>query len=354
MTGELTEAQRQQVASARNSGKSYSYIKDKYGCSKAVTKRWAAEGLKPNPIWDDAPRSGRPSTLSKSQRKKARAAALRGSTAKRIAASLSQQGPKQVSPAAVRHALTHSKSPMEYAPRNRGRKLSDVNKAKRLDFCLKVKPRIFKSCLFVDSKLVYLYEDGSGSTKWQWQSPTAKPRCVRKGNPFVFHVYACVGKGCKSRLFFTAPSAPLHSAKRKSTETFNSSHFIHVAKQLHSTIKGWGKDNHYHRVVLDHAKQHTSKASKAALEGMGMFLLEGFPPQSWDLNIIENCWGVLDNKLGGRRGRRGTCSRGLRSQLQRAWGSIQQSTIDKMVSSLDERIAEIKELGGAWRLPKAE
>ena len=349
----LTVNQRKQLAAERNSGTGYRTLSKKYGCNKATIKRWAAEGLKAHPNWQDAPRCGRPSTLSKAQRRKARAAALRGHTAPHIAGSLSKQGPKQVKPATVRRVLTSSTSPMQWAPKNRGRQLSDVNKGKRLAFCLKVKPRSFKSCLFADSKLLYIYEDGTGSTKMQWFSPTARPKRVRAGNPYVFHVYACVGKGCKSDLIFTAPSPPVGSALRKGTETFASRHFIGVAQQLHKTIKGWGKDSRYHRVVLDHAKQHTSKASKAALQAMGMYLLEDFPPQSWDLNIIENCWGVLDTKLAGIRGRGAKSGRGWRSRLQKAWGSIEQPTIDKLVSSLDQRIEDIKELGGAWRIPKA-
>lgn len=276
--GKLTPAQRKQLAADRHNGIGIETLKKKYDCNKATVQRWAAEGQQANPNWGDAPRCGRPSTLSKAQRKKARASALHGHTATRIAGSLSKQGPKQVKPATVRRVLTHSKSPMQYAPKNRGRQLSDVNKGKRLAFCKKVKPRTFKACLFADSKLLYIYEDGTGSTKMEWRSAAAQPRRVRAGNPYVFHVYACVGKGCKSSLIFTAPSPPVGSSQRKGTEAFASRHFIGVAKQLHSTIKGWGKDSHRHRVVLDHAKQHTSKASKAALQAMGMYLLDSFPP----------------------------------------------------------------------------
>lgn len=58
-------------------------------------------------------------------------------------------------------------------------------------------------------------------------------------------------------------------------------------------------------------------------------------------------------KLAGIRGRGAKSGRGWRSRLQKAWGSIEQPTIDKLVSSLDQRIEDIKELGGAWRIPKA-
>jgi hypothetical protein len=106
--------------------------------------------------------------------------------------------------------------------------------------------------------------------------------------------------------------------------------------------------------VLDHAKQHTSKESNAALETMGVHLLEDFPPQSWDLNIIENCWGIVENKLNGMAGRSPTTSLGWRRRIQSAWQSIQQSTIDRLVDSLDERVQVITEQQGEWLCAKAE
>lgn len=325
-----------------------------YSCGKAAVKRWAAEGLKAVPNWEEGARPGRPSSISKAQRKKARASALRGKTATRIAASLSQQGQQQVSSAAVRRVLTVSKSPMYWAPKNCGRQLSAANKGKRLLFVKQVKSRTFKACLFGDSKYMYLYKDGTGSCQYRWHSPTAKPQQVVAGNPQVVHAYGLVGKGCKSPLYFTAPTPSLRSRVRKGKENFSSRHFIMVAKQMHSTIKQWGKNSRYHRVVLDHAKQHTSKKSKAALQAMGMFLHQSFPPQSWDLNIIENVWGVLDTKLAGMSGRGPTTPRGWRSRIQEAWNSIEQSTIDKLVASLDDRLSEVEALGGAWIRAKAQ
>jgi hypothetical protein len=170
----------------------------------------------------------------------------------------------------------------------------------------------------------------------------------------VVHVYGLVGKGCKSRLFFTAPTPSLRCGKRKGKGNFSSKHFVVVAQQLHSTIKQWGKDSRYHKVVLDHAKQHTSKKSTAALQSMGMFVHPSFSPQSWDLNIIENCWGVLETKLAGMPGRLPRTIRGWRCRIEKAWDSIEQSTIDKLVDSLGDRLSEVEALGGAWIRAKAE
>jgi hypothetical protein len=349
----LTPQQRQKLAAERKSGASFKFLMKKYNCSQHAVRRWAAEGLKARPHRQDGARAGRPPSINKAQRKSARAAALRGKSAASIAGSLSRRAKKQVSSAAVRGALKHSKCPMHWAPKNRGRRLSPKNKKLRQEFCAKHKGGKLKSCLFADSKMIYLYKDGTGSTKYVWLSPGAKPAEVPAGNPYVVHIYGLVGKGSKSPLIFTAPTPSVRSHERKGPENFSSKHFIKVAQQLHTIIKQWGKNNRYHRVIWDHAKQHTSQRSRDALQDMGMFVLEDFPPQSWDLNIIENCWGVLDTVLSHMPGRTPTSIRGWRLRIERAWDSIEQSTIDQLVSSIDQRIADVEELGGAWCREKA-
>lgn len=349
----LTVEQRQQLSRDHKDGMSISALVNKYCVCRKVVNRWAAEGLKRHPGWEDAARTGRPPSLSSPQRKKARASALHGHSAPHIAASLSQQAQQKVSPATARRALTDSRCPMYWAPKNRGRVLSEVNKEKRMAFCLKVKTRRLKAGRFADSKLFFLYKDGSGSDKYQWHSPGAKPKPVPAGNPYVLHVYGCVGKGFKSPLYFTAPTPSIRSGLRKGKATFKSKDFIVVAGQMQHTFQQHGTDTRYNPVVLDHAKQHTAKKSKAAMEAMGMQLLQDFPPQSWDLNIIENCWGFMEQQLAGIAGRSPTTIKGWRARLKRAWASIRQSTINKLVASLDQRVADIQVLQGAWLRAKA-
>lgn len=100
--------------------------------------------------------------------------------------------------------------------------------------------------------------------------------------------------------------------------------------------------------MLDGAKQHTSDATSAAIEVMGLHILEGFPPQSWDLNIIENVWGVLDTKLKGFSSRQPTsgavASTGLGtpslSPPLTSWWAVSKG-----------RIAAVVEKKGAWLFP---
>jgi hypothetical protein len=111
-----------------------------------------------------------------------------------------------------------------------------------------------------------------------------------------------------------------------------------MMKQLNLEVVRSGRPSSHRRYILDHAKQHTSKASKLAMKQAGVQLVKGFPAQCWDINIIENVWGVLDSKLLGCRARK---PEGWRRCVRKAWEAIDQSTIDKLVASVPARIGQV-------------
>jgi hypothetical protein len=183
---------------------------------------------------------------------------------------------------------------------------------------------------------------------YKWWDIDTPPRGESVSNPYTFHFYACVGKGFKSDLVFTAPSPPPGSKARKGKESFASTHFKEVITKLHRTIQRHPKYSKRYKLVLDGAKQHVSKASKQVLEGLGVRLLDGFPAQSWDINIIEHVWGVLRTKLDNMGGRRPTTADGWRRRIIRAWKQIDPRTINHLASKAKGRMHKIHEKGGAW------
>jgi hypothetical protein len=80
--------------------------------------------------------------------------------------------------------------------------------------------------------------------------------------------------------------------------------------------------------------------------------MQGFPAQSWDLNIIENVWGVLDGKLSAMPGPRPTTPYGWRRRVMRAWASIDQATINKLVDDVPRRVARVVAEKGEWLFKK--
>ena len=178
-----------------------------------------------------------------------------------------------------------------------------------------------------------------------WQNSDGKVH-VRLGNvPDVFMFYAFVGKGMKSKLIFTDPSPPARSKQHKSNTTFNNASFKRVINEAKPYLTLPQGSNKRRVVLLDRAKQHTSKASTDHLTRCGVHLLEGYPAQSWDINVIENVWGVLDTKLLGARAR---TLRGWRTAIEKAWDKISQHTINELVSRFKPRMVDIIEKEGEW------
>lgn len=344
----LTPEQRREIGEAAKNGTSITKLKNKYKCSRITVKRWKAEAEKARPNYADAPRSGRPSELSSAERRRIRRSALSGRTVPQIVTSVNQNRQQPVSAGTVRSVLVRSRNGLHWAPVNRSRQLSARNLVRRFYFCQDNASAQAGAWLYCDSKPLFLYRDGPGSTSYTWQPDDGQQQQRAGGDPVVLHCYAVVGKGFKSPLVYTAPSAPRGSKQRKAKENFSSKHWIAVAEQLHRTIKAAGKNSSRHPMVLDHARQHTSRVSKAAMQRMGLHLKKGFPAQSWDINIIENVWGVLDTKLRQVRGRRPTTPDGWRRRVNKVWAAIPQSTIDKLVGSVKGRMAAIVENGGAW------
>jgi hypothetical protein len=160
----------------------------------------------------------------------------------------------------------------------------------------------------------------------------------------VCRFYAAVGADFKSQLYFVPPSPPEDSALHKAKETYKSEHYIGVMQQLKVALDHRYPDGSY-RIIRDRAKQHTSKASTGAMASMGMPIMLDYPAQSWDMNIIENVWGVLDGKLHKAAARStGAWYRRIRA----AWAKISQATINSLVEGMHDRLSSVIEAEGQW------
>ncbi len=86
--------------------------------------------------------------------------------------------------------------------------------------------------------------------------------------------------------------------------------------------------------VQDNDPKHTSKVASAFFQQQYIEKLD-WPPQSPDLNPIENLWAILDAKipLEGRTNRQIFWER-----LQEEWNAISQLTIDNLIKSIPNRL----------------
>ena len=87
--------------------------------------------------------------------------------------------------------------------------------------------------------------------------------------------------------------------------------------------------------VQDGASCHTSKYTKKFLKAHGVPFFEDWPPNSPDLNPIENMWSILKRKIQWRDEMTET---ELFIESQRVWNNIPMKIVNNLVSSFPKRL----------------
>jgi len=349
----LTPELRRKIVDLFRAGHSYESIKRTIPCSLDTVRRWAPLALLEDlsdSDFNDQPRPGAAPKFGMGTALKAKRMAQRGDTTRSIAAKLSAKGGFSISHMSVARMLKSGRKPLSWLPITQMRRLSIHNKEARFTFCQNMLARriqYFDSWVFLDAKDLYLYKAKGGKLRYAWQHVgDAKPNLLGQatGQPWVFRFYAAVGLNFKSSLYFVPPSPVDGASKaRKAKETFQSKHFIAVMEALCTEV-----DHHFKgkaMFIMDHAKQHTSNVTREAMHDAGVKLVPNYPAQSWDLNIIENVWGVLDLYLTGKVASNGL---GWRRVIERAWQKISLSTINSLHKGIKGRLMAVAEANGDW------
>jgi len=97
----------------------------------------------------------------------------------------------------------------------------------------------------------------------------------------------------------------------------------------------------------DNDPKHAAKATKAWLEKQKLEVME-WPPQSPDLNPIENLWEILNQHRDKSKRMKNTTE--LWEDCQKTWATITPDLCMKLVESMPRRLAEvIKNKGGSTK-----
>lgn len=320
---------------------SFSEIGRQLGVSPASAKRHALR----TGSTADKPRSGRPKVTTSAQRSNMKKKAFRGRSMQRIKDKHASYHRLKISIGTVYNVLHGGRKHMVYGPVCRGKVLSPKNKKLRLDFCQNHIRDSWAHTVFVDSKYLYVAHDEARGLRYKWHYEGEEVVYKANPNPMVFHFYAAVAKGHKTKLVFVPPTKGECVADEKEHTTFKSEHFISAMQALKDDFGSWFSRAKGYRVVLDHAKQHSSKKSQAALEAMTLPIMHDFPAQSFDINVIELCWGILDHNLQGHNPR---TWEGWQKAICKAWDEVEINTINKVVLKAKGQIDKIIEQEGGW------
>lgn len=346
----LTEKERAEIGALAKLDPNISALARKYQCTCKTIRRWLEEGKKRHPNYKNRRGQGRPRIQTANQQAKSRQKLASGESIQELHARLRPTSGRIPSTRTLVRTAKRGRDPLYYAPVARGSVLSDANIEARLRFCNTNPGLDPKRCVFLDAKYLYLYCDNKRNTRFCWQRVGDRPARLPSGTPTVFLFYGAVAHGQKSKMIFVPPTPPLHSNKRRDTENFNSTHFVHMMGELKEELKQWFPDGQYH-ILRDHAKQHTSKFSTEQMQLMELPIKSDYPAKSWDLNVIEKVWGILDGKL---QGKKGGSNDAWRAHIEKAWKKVTQPSIDKLVVSLPARMAKLVENEGLWPKPSME
>ena len=307
-------------------------------------ERWAEEADKRTPDMHDKPRSGRPCKFSPRQVKAVRRAFTPKRSPGKVARALTARGTVKISEGSVRRIWATARHPITYMKIIRPKRLSDINKQKRMAFAQHHMPTESTPWAFTDGKMCSLYLRDDGNFTCHWQKAGTTPSSDKNGLVARFFFYAVVGTGLKSDLIFTAPSPKKGTGLATGGRAFISSDYISLMRRFRKPLGIWRPGGRYF-LIRDRARQHTSAESDRALSPLNLPILEAFPPQSWDINCIEHVWAQLSQKL---RHHRARTPDGFRRAVLKAWDSISQETIDAIVEKVPGRLKKIAALKGEW------
>ena len=160
----------------------------------------------------------------------------------------------------------------------------------------------------------------------QWVRPGEQPlHRERDGFAAKVHVWGMIGRGGRRRLVFLPPGGITAD--------------VYIRECLAPSLATIRRGTFMH----DGAKAHTAKRTREWLAAKHVRVLRNWPPRSPDLNPIETMWAIVQREVDAHGP---TDADELRAFVQQAFYAIPQATVDALVDSFEERLAELRRIGG--------
>jgi hypothetical protein len=117
-----------------------------------------------------------------------------------------------------------------------------------------------------------------------------------------------------------------------------------LQNQLLPVAQQWFPDGHW-RLLQDGARPHAAKSTQAWLDQqlISHVPASDWPPNSPDLNPIENIWGWAQSQLQGRKVR---TSSGMLRVLNEIWNSAPKSMLQATIHSMPDRLKAVRKNKG--------
>ena len=189
-----------------------------------------------------------------------------------------------------------------------GKKLNQVTKDKRLDFCRKNKYRNWSHVLFTDRVKISFDYPGVKVRKVQWLKVGEKREATKVNHAKVVNVYAGIGRYGVTDVHKVAGSSghktTYFNQRGKEASNITSDEYVDVVKKTFlpcgraifsgAGIASWTlqQDNDPTHKVAEGVIAEWNKKHSSSVQ-----LLQPWPPSSPDLNPIENVWGYVQKRV---------------------------------------------------------
>lgn len=250
-------------------------------------------------------------------------------SAPKLAVLAEQHTKKNVHPETIRRVLRRNNLHGRTA-RNKPH-VNKINRRKRLNFASELECKDFEfwsTVIFADESKFNLFGSDGKVTVWREQNTEMKPANLR---PTVKHgggsvtVWGCMAAGGVGNLVFI-------------DETMDQNVYLGILKgNLNVSAQKLGLRENF-KYYQDNDPKHKAWRVRMWLLFNCPKVLET-PPQSPDLNVIENLWHYLDRAV---RKHNISNKQDLKNVLQEEWDKISTNYCQKLVRSIPNRLREVK------------
>lgn len=333
-TCELSVATREKIIFLHNSGLSYREIGKQLNVNFSSV-RYVIKKKKETGSTINKQRTGRPRKLDPRQRR----AIIKESSknpflsARELAVDVASTSGTIVTPQTIRNIL-HSANIRGRAPRKKPF-ISERNRVKRLEFAKAYvsKPLEFwKNVIFSDESKFNIF--GSDGKKTVWRKPNTSLQ-IKNLIPTIKHggghimIWGCMSFNGVGEMTFIEGN-------------MNAKQYIDILRDnLSNSALKLGIPNSYY-FQQDNDPKHTAYITRLWLLYNVKNQLQT-PPQSPDLNPIENLWHTLDRKI---RKKKISNKSELKQALTEAWLQISNETCQKLIESMPRRLQAVIEAKG--------
>jgi transposase len=250
---------------------------------------------------------------------------------------------------AAKQAAKQSGKPIRCVTGRPAKCLTAANKAKRAAFAAANKRRQWARVLFTDRKKFLFHHPGARVSRSQWVKSGERRTAVTVNHPQAVNVYMGICTyGCTpckkiagtSKLKTPFTNKGGRPAKNVTSQVYAdvlTSTFLPAGNRLFSKagMSSWllQQDNDpSHRVAARIVKEH-SRGQSSKVE-----LLADWPPNSPDLNPIENLWGILEAEVAAKQ-----CDsfEEFQAAVEQACSSVPRRTLANLIKSMPKRIAQV-------------